>query len=139
MYYTEKELMAFKKFDGTIDEFKDAFDFGIRAAVEDIIKREVCGYFNISPFLIQRRGRKREIVIARQVIAFMLWGYTFMTLERIGQCVNQDHSNIVSAVRAVNNQIDTDLLFATHVQNIENGLDGLGLTRRFNRKEKRTL
>lgn len=138
MYYTAKEMEAYKKFDGNLSEFNMLFDMSRKVALEEIAIREATNTFGVHRNSLVAQTRKREIVLARQVVGWIMYYYSFVTLERIGSLLgDKDHATISYGVKTIDNLIDTDLSFAIKMQNIENSLDGMNITRRWSRGEKR--
>lgn len=92
-----------------------------KAKVLDVYTEIICEYFGLPADLVRAVGRKREVVIARQIICYFakLKG---ITLDSCGKYFNQDHTTIMSSIRQVNALIDTDPDYKATVNEIENKL-----------------
>jgi hypothetical protein len=52
--------------------------------------------------------RKRQPMIARQMIAYYLRKHTDMTLESIGETINKDHSTVVYGIQCIEDMSEAD-------------------------------
>ena len=77
----------------------------------DIILREVCNYYQLTPKQLFEKTRKREIVRPRQIFYYLSTKYTIFTLNRIGQYSGkhsnntQDHATVLHAKATIKNDI----------------------------------
>lgn len=84
---------------------------GISQFEEKIIIDKVCRFYNVDFEKLKEKTRKSEIVLPRQICAYLLKFNAKMTLEKIGFIFNQDHSNISHACKVIENYLDTDKNF----------------------------
>ena len=78
---------------------------------QEVIKR-VAMYFNLDPEDVKGDSRKKELVIARQFIMFLLYNHTQMIYKAIGKLLgNRDHSTVVYACKTVEEQIQLSKLY----------------------------
>lgn len=75
---------------------------------KDVIIKECCKLYNVSFDDINIKLRKRELVLVRQVIMYMLKSFTNMTLHDIGGVFTKDHATVLHGIRTINNLIETD-------------------------------
>ena len=68
------------------------------------IATAVTGY-RVTPELMESRTRKREVVIARQVL-MVLMAENKMTLTMIGSAFNRDHATVCNARKRMINDLD---------------------------------
>lgn len=86
----------------------------------DYIQKTVFDYFNLPVNQINSKTRKRNIVQARQIAMFFSKKYTKSSLATIGlHCGNKDHATVLHACRTINNLIETDKQFKSHVDDLE--------------------
>ena len=87
------------------------------------IQEIVSKYFHISIEEMKDKVRKKEIVIARQVAMYFSKDYTNNSLKSIGfHFGGRDHSTVIHAVQAVNDMIDTDIIFKKNINEINKRL-----------------
>jgi len=76
------------------------------------IKKIVLDYFKLSPKEVFYKGkgsRKRELVYARQVIAYFLDRYTKLSLAKIGKEIGgYDHATVLFAKSQISDLCDVD-------------------------------
>lgn len=76
------------------------------------IKKIVLDYFKLSAKEVFYKGkgsRKRELVYARQIIAYFLGRYTKLSLAKIGEEIGgYDHATILFAEKQINDLYDVD-------------------------------
>ena len=77
---------------------------------EDKIIQSICNYFHIEPQKVLSRTRKREILIVRQLIQYMMkWCVDKklippMSLAKIGEVTGgYDHATVLHSIRTINN------------------------------------
>lgn len=77
-----------------------------------IIINAVLHHFNVEWEQVNQISRKREFIIPRQVIMYLLYSHTSLTLEKIGGLFakNFDHTTVVHARNTIQNHIETGLL-----------------------------
>ncbi len=84
------------------------------------IQDVVCKYFKLEQAMIHTNSRKREIVQARQVTMFLAKKYTDCSFSHIGKMVGKrDHATVLHACKTVRDQIETNKLFRSSVEEIE--------------------
>jgi len=72
----------------------------------EMVIESVCEYFNIAHEVLKKKNRKRERVIARQMICFFARKYTTLTLCEVGNLVGgKDHTTVIHSVNTVNDFI----------------------------------
>lgn len=79
----------------------------------DLILEEVSSYYNVSTDKIRSNSRMREIVIPRQVTAYLIRELTDKSLPDIGFFLNQHHTTIMHSISKLMEQMKTD----SHLQN----------------------
>ncbi|MDR0413429.1 MAG: chromosomal replication initiator protein DnaA [Dysgonamonadaceae bacterium] len=84
------------------------------------IQNVVSSYFKIHINEIHSKSRKREIVQARQVAMFLSKKYTDYSYSHIGNIVGKrDHSTVLHACRAIQDNLDVDKGFRLTMKDIE--------------------
>lgn len=94
---------------------KQTFEYDI-----DNILGIVCQEFTVSISDIIGRSRDRVIAAPRQVAMHLIRKYTNKKLVDIGNIFGRDHATIIYGIQVVNDLCDTDKLFASQVERIEN-------------------
>lgn len=86
----------------------------------DVIQDIVCDYFNVPIDQLKSKTRKREIVQSRQIAMYFAKNLTKSSLATIGSRIGgKDHATVLHACKTVNNLIETDKRFKTHIDEIE--------------------
>lgn len=86
----------------------------------DNIKQLVADYFNLPVEKLHSKTRKRAIVLARQLSMYLAKNFTNSSLKAIGsEFGNRDHSTVIYSVKAVQDMMDTDLVFKDTVADLE--------------------
>jgi len=71
---------------------------------KDMIIESICFYLGFEYDDIRRKNRKRELVIARQMVCYFLRKYTVLTLADIGKIIgDRDHTTVIHGIDTVNN------------------------------------
>jgi chromosomal replication initiator protein len=84
------------------------------------IKNLVANHFELPVEKLQSKTRKRSIVIARQLSMYLAKNLTNKSLKFIGDNFGgRDHSTVIYSCRAVQDLMDTDLIFKDTVADLE--------------------
>ena len=84
------------------------------------IKLLVAEYFKVPVEKLHGKTRKRDIVIARQLSMYLAKNFTTNTLKDIGKNFGgRDHTTVLYSVKAVQDLMDTDLVFKDKVTELE--------------------
>jgi chromosomal replication initiator protein len=91
-----------------------------REITVDFIQKLVADYFKVPVDTLQAQTRKRQIVIARQLSMYLAKNMTSKSLKGIGEFFGgRDHSTVIHSCRAVQDMMDTDLVFKDTVSDLE--------------------
>ena len=71
------------------------------------IVRIVANYFGVEEESVYEKNRKYKVVLTKQISAYIIKGQFKMSLVDIGKLFGQDHTTIISSIRAINNYIET--------------------------------
>ena len=75
---------------------------------------------DINEEVIFSKGRQREIVVARQVVQYLLKSYTKWSLASIGSLTGgRDHATVMHAIKTIGNLKDTEKQFKETMISIE--------------------
>jgi chromosomal replication initiator protein len=86
----------------------------------EYIKKIVADHLNVPLDKLESETRKRQVVIARQLSMFLAKNLTTSSLKVIGdQFGGRDHSTVIHSCRAVQDMMDTDLIFKDTVADLE--------------------
>lgn len=80
----------------------------INIFMPDIIINIGCQYFNVPIEILQGKCRKREYVMPRQIIMYMLVTYTDMTYLNIGKLFMRDHTTVIHSKDTVRDVMTVD-------------------------------
>jgi len=84
------------------------------------IKLLVAEYFKVPVEKLHGKTRKRDIVIARQLSMYLAKNFTTNTLKDIGANFGgRDHTTVLYSVKAVQDLMDTDIVFKDKVIELE--------------------
>jgi chromosomal replication initiator protein len=98
-------------------------DQNVSLTIEEI-QRIVCEVLEIDEDLVRAKTRKREVVRARQIAMYFAKKLTQHSLKTIGlHFGGRDHSTVVHANNAVQDQMETDEQFRTMVNDIGRKID----------------
>ncbi len=108
----------------TLELAKQMIDKFVRNTTHEIsidyIQKVVCDYFNLGIDILKSKTRKREVVQARQIAMYFAKSMTKSSLSTIGaHCGGKDHATVLHACRTVNNLMDTDKKFKSHVVDLQ--------------------
>lgn len=73
------------------------------------ILKQVCEYFNISPYLLKNKNRKRDFVSARHVTMYLISRNTNITLREIVNSLKPavtHHSTVLHGIEKVSQQLN---------------------------------
>ena len=91
------------------------------------IQKVVCEYFDIPADLLRAKTRKQEVVTARQVAMYLAKELTNSSLKTIGlHFGGRDHSTVIHAYQAVEDQIKTSAPYKQNVDNIRRRVELAG-------------
>lgn len=63
--------------------------------------QEICRQLNVDEITLKSKSKKREIVIVRQAIFFLLRKNTTLTLKQIGKVFNRDHTTVIAGIKKI--------------------------------------
>ena len=77
---------------------------------EEKILYAVCSHFGITPDTLRKRSRKREIVLPRSILCYMLKNTTDLSYSQIGIFIGGfDHTTVMHSVKTAENDIATNI------------------------------
>jgi len=86
----------------------------------DFIQNLVADHFEVTVDKLQGKTRKRSIVIARQLSMYLAKKMTNQSLKAIGENFGgRDHSTVIYSCKAVQDLLDTDMIFKDTVADLE--------------------
>ncbi len=90
----------------------------------EYIQELVADHFEVSVEKLKGQTRKRSIVIARQLSMFLAKKLTDKSLKAIGANFGgRDHSTVIYSCKAVQDMMDTDMIFSETVAELEKRLN----------------
>jgi chromosomal replication initiator protein len=91
-----------------------------REITVDFIQELVADHFKVPVDRLHQETRKRNVVIARQLSMFLAKKMTNSSLKFIGENFGgRDHSTVIYSCKAVQDMMDTDVLFKDTVAELE--------------------
>ncbi|MFZ1705809.1 MAG: chromosomal replication initiator protein DnaA [Saprospiraceae bacterium] len=116
-----KRLIDLKLVKDIIKQFVSQIDKEISV---ETIKQLVAKYFELPIEKLHGKTRLREVVIARQLSMYLAKTYTNSSLKVIGDSFGgRDHSTVLYSLKAVQDMMDTDILFKDTVSALEKKLE----------------
>jgi chromosomal replication initiator protein len=86
----------------------------------EFIQQLVAEHFNVPVDKLHHETRKRNVVIARQLSMFLAKKMTNKSLKTIGENFGgRDHSTVIYSCKAVQDMMDTDMIFKDTVAELE--------------------
>jgi chromosomal replication initiator protein len=86
----------------------------------EFIQALVAEHFSVPVERLHQETRKRNIVIARQLSMFLAKKMTNKSLKAIGETFGgRDHSTVIYSCKAVQDMMDTDMIFRDTVSDLE--------------------
>lgn len=90
--------------------------------------RIAANYFGIEEESVYEKNRKHKVVLTKQISAYIIKGQFEMSLVDIGKLFGQDHTTIISSIRAINNYIYTrNEEVLQHLERIKSKVAGAGI------------
>jgi chromosomal replication initiation ATPase DnaA len=80
----------------------------INIFIPDIVVNVGCEYFNVPLETLQGKCRKREFVMPRQIIMYLLVCYTDMTYLNIGKIFHKDHTTVIHSKDTIKDLMSVD-------------------------------
>lgn len=69
----------------------------------------VCGEMGIEPGMVTMRTREERVAYARHMIAYLLYNYTFLSLQDVAKLIGRkDHGTIRNSLRVCNKVLDNN-------------------------------
>lgn len=80
----------------------------------------VCRSYNVTEANISSKSRKREYVLARQVVMYLTQKHLKMPASKIGKLIGgRDHSTVIHSCAQVEQRLKTDEHFKDEIANLE--------------------
>jgi chromosomal replication initiator protein len=76
-------------------------------SMEDI-KKLVCQYFKLDPYMLESKSRKKIHAFPRNVFVYLCRQLTDLTVEEIGRSLNRNHSTILYSSEVIEHKIKMD-------------------------------
>ncbi len=85
---------------------------------EEQVEQIVCNFIGIAPKWLYLKCRREQVVVARQVICYILRERTPKTLEAIGQRYGQRHANVHHSINRVLEMLDANDKYSLQILQI---------------------
>ena len=90
---------------------------------KDVIQK-VCSFYDIDPSLITTKSRKKEMVLIRQIIMYILREFLNTPYSSIGKHLgNRDHTTVMYACDRVSDMLENDVKIISDFNNIKRSLN----------------
>ncbi|MDR2042273.1 MAG: chromosomal replication initiator protein DnaA [Tannerella sp.] len=87
------------------------------------IRKVVCDHFHLAQELLYSPSRKREIVLARQIVMYLAKEYLHMSFSQIGKAVGgKNHATVLYGYNSIKDQMEIDKLFRSKMETLEDTL-----------------
>ena len=91
--------------------------------IKEVVER-VCEFYDISPSLVATKTRKRNIVLPRQVIMYILREYMETQYSTIGKRLGgRDHTTVIHACEKIKRELEVNKTFQREIEQIRRKLD----------------
>lgn len=121
-----KSFFLFQKDQNTksvIFKIKEVFDAPKKRISPERVSNVVCGFYNISHKEVVSRSRKKEFVLPRQVIMYLLHNELSLSLPSIGVKIgNKDHTTVGYGCEKIEEKIKKDGDFLKDIEVIKERL-----------------
>ena len=84
----------------TKKELKQKLDF------HNINDDDILHFAGVTEKMVMSTSRKREIVMARDLMMVNLWANTSASLTKVGATYGKDHATIIHSIKKINNALD---------------------------------
>lgn len=92
----------------------------------DQIEEEICKQENVPVEYIHTKKRKREIVLARQLMMYYANKNKLGTLAEIGKRFgDKDHATVLHAIKCINNSVNTNRAFREKMKTYDKLFDAV--------------
>ncbi len=91
----------------------------------DKILTEVCNHYKVSVDAVKSKNRNKELVITRQVFAYIAKDLTQSSLATIGRKISRDHTTIMHSIDKVENRLKEDEELLYTIESLKNVLTGI--------------
>lgn len=95
----------------------------VKKVTPELILEVVSNYYSVSKDDILSNKRKREISLPRMVVMYLCSSMTGMNMTSIGKMLGRDHSTIIHGYNKVNEDLNSDGLLLTDINNIKKMLN----------------
>jgi chromosomal replication initiator protein len=79
----------------------------------------ICTNYKVSFDDIKSKSRKRNVVMARQLICYFIYEHTKLTLIKVAEMLNRDHSTIIYSKDIVKELCFSDKAYRQHFEHLE--------------------
>lgn len=86
---------------------------------EYVIIRKICNFYGIDENEVKLKSRKQKYVLTRQIIAYCLKKYNKLTVTKIAEILENDHSNITHSCKVIENYIETNKNFKSEFDELK--------------------
>lgn len=95
-------------------------DLGFDSTRSDRIIGIVCAYYNTNYDKIKKKGRRRGVVMPRQISMYFLRKHTKIGVTNIARLFRMDHTTVIHSSRTIEDLIFSDETIRTQIREIEN-------------------
>lgn len=79
----------------------------------------ICTFYKVTFDDIKSKSRKRNVVMARQLICYFIYEHTKLTLHKVAEMINRNHSTIIYSKDVVKELCFSDKLYMEHFRQLE--------------------
>lgn len=89
----------------------------------DIIMDTVCDHMNVTPQDINGKSRKKDVVLARQMVMYIAQKRTNMPASRLGRLIGgRDHSTVLHSLKKIEKELKTSKSLKNVISSVEKDL-----------------
>jgi hypothetical protein len=85
----------------------------------NLIMGIVCEYYRVTAEQLTSASRKTDVVTPRAIVMYLMRRYSPLSLKRIGEILDRDHTTVIHAVDKVTDRMSYDEEFEKEVKHLE--------------------
>ena len=102
--------------DTVIKVLKDYSNDGKSILTPEFIGEYCAKFYNVSPEKVYSTAQKKEVAFARQLSFYLCKEILDLSLKKIGQVYNRDHTTVLHGIRKIEELIEKDSVFKETVE-----------------------
>lgn len=88
----------------------------------ELILSKVCEYYQVDIKKVKGISKQGDLVKSRQIYAYITYQITNITLEKIGELINRNHSSMTHSIKKIRGFLDTYPQIGLEIKEIKNNI-----------------